>query len=763
MGQWIQLFKWDFPGGGRGIVSVLAAGLLLVVLSYIFTLRKTSANAKTALAVLRFGFLLLIVFCLCRPTVERQRSVKSTNKKKIAVLADVSGSMRITGFWGKNRLQEAISFWQDKVGKGDAAYQYEFFAFAEKLRPCPDFNSAPPESNPEPATTKLYQTINEACARFAADKTDGVIYLTDGIDTSGASPQETATRLSASSLKHIFVPISTELPSVSYLTLRKVEAPNQAFVGTEVPVLIMTQQSNISPSAEIQLEITKNEGQPVESRRLRTGSGVQSVKFRLPVRQAGIDLYKAVLTLNGKTVAESIWSISKTVRKESARVLVYQGALDWGTRFLRYIFADNDKIKLELRYAPGTCNRSSTAGNFPTSTELSNYDVVVLFNLNRQQIDARMDRDLRDFVRSGGGLFFLNGNPVSVREFAASPLETLLPVVFDAGTNQADRSDVNTTTFLRRINAAGNAAARWDSSFLQSKEFTFEVPELRKFTLSEIGRQSPIFRTQDRSGKNCLIIPLFQDIAWIKEAKPGANILAYWDDKENRAARHILLAYQNFGKGRSMALATDPLWRWRLNTPSENKDFEKFWKNLFFWLAQGQQEEAQWVISNLIIPGKEPTTVYFLPGRDLPDIKQVKCYLKNQENTRELALTPESSPGRYAVKFTPDYGQKYILKAQTGDKVIAETTFMSQPEKETRTEKIILTPDLKILQEFAALPNVYLEDAQEGFDIKKYFTTKTLVLAEKESFPLWHRWWIYLAIVGFFTAEMLIRRFFKLV
>jgi uncharacterized membrane protein len=765
MNQWIQHFKWDFPGGVQGIVIVLACGLLLTALSYIFTLRKTSGNAKTELTLLRFIFLLFIVFCLCRPTIARQRSVKNTNKKKIAVLVDDSGSMRIKGFWGKTRLQEAISFWQEKVEKGNDNYKFEFFKFAEKLHPCPDFNSVPPESKPEPAETRLYRTIDEACARFAINKVDGVIYLTDGIDTSGASPQEIANKLSASSLKHIFVPINTELPSKSYLALRKIEAPNQAFIGTEVPVLLMTQQSNIPPSSEIKLDISKNGGQMVESRKLRTGSGIQSVRLRLPVRKAGIDLYRAVLTLNGKQVAESIWSINKTVRKDSARVLVYQGALDWGTRFLRYIFADNDKIKLELRYAPGTydINRSQAVNNFPSSTELSGYDVVVLFNLNRKQISPRMERDLQNFVRNGGGLFFLNGNPVSVREFADSPLETLLPVTFEAKPNQAERSDPGTAVFLRRVNAAGKSGTRWDASFRQSKEFTFKVPELRKFTLSRIGRQSPIFQTKSKLGKTRLIIPQFQDIAWIKEAKPGANILAYWEDKENKNARRILLAYQNFGKGRSMALATDPLWRWRMNTPSENKDFEKFWKNLFFWLAQGQKEEARWQIPNLIIPGKEEMTIYFIPGKDLADLSKVKVYLKHQETTQELLLQPESSSKRYFVKFTPDYGQKYILKAQAGDKVIAETAFMSQPLAESRMEKVILKPDLKILHEFAVLPNVYLENAQEGFDVKKYFTTQTVVLAEKESFPLWHRWWIYLVIVGFFAAEMIIRRFFKLV
>ena len=494
MNQWVQHFRWDFPGGAWGIAIALTASLLLIALSYRYTLRKTSANAKVALTMLRFTFMLFIIFCLCRPRIESECSMKSSNKKKIAVLVDDSGSMRIKGFWKKDRLQEAMTFWQDKVKKGNDAYKYEYFSFAEKLNNHLDFNSRPKQSKIKDLTTKLYQVISECCKRFPAESFDGVIYMTDGIDTSGMSPQGAVNKLAASNLKHIFIPICTELPSKSYITLRKVEAANKAFVGTEVPVLIMTQQSNISSTTKVEIKVTKNGGKSVAIHKLRSGSGVQSAKFRLPIRKAGVDLYKAVLSLDGKAKAEVVWSITKSLKKESARILIYQGALDWGTRFFRYVFADNDKIKLELRYASKVydINQQRISNNFPDSTELTKYDVVVLFNLNRKQITSQMERDLRDFVSRGGGLFFLNGNPVSVKEFANSPLEKLLPVKFDPNYNKAARSDSRTMTFLRRINSTRNGT-RWGTNFHRNKEFTFKVPSLRKFKLNRIGQQSPVF------------------------------------------------------------------------------------------------------------------------------------------------------------------------------------------------------------------------------------------------------------------------------
>ena len=762
MEQWIETLKWDFSNGIRGIIIVLVVALVITAVSYIFTLRKIPAKAKFTLIILRVLFISLIVFCLCNPRIERRRSMKKSSSKKIAVLVDISDSMRTKGLWHKNRLDEAMEFWQQKVKKGDKSFKYEFFTFAEKLERIKNLDSRPHIGQSKSLSTKFFQTITESCNKFTPDNFDGAIYLTDAIDTSGDEATRATASLSVSPMKHIFIPMTTKLPSKPYISLRKLEAPTKAFVGTEVPVLLMTQQTQIAPKTDLKIIVSKNSQAPFAEYKLRGGSGIQTVKFRLPIRESGLDSYKAILQINGKKHSELIWSITKSIKKESANVFVYQGALDWGTRFLRYIFADSDKVKMILRYAPQVydLNNRVSSNNFPGSAELEKFDVVVLFNINRRQITPQMERDLKNFVSRGGGLFFLNGNPVSVREFAASPLENLLPVRFDPTHQRESRADPATQRFLSRLNSSRNGT-RWDTSFRTSKEFTFKVPELNKFTLSEIGKQSPIFKY--RSGNSVRqIVPQFQDMALVKEAKPGANILAYYKDPSKK--KRILLAYQNYGKGRSMAMATDPLWRWRMNTPSKDKSFEHFWKNLFFWLAQGKDVSSSWRIPNLYVKGGKELKIYFKPGREIYDVNKVKCFIKTSKGTKPLKLHKDSSSSvQYYVKLTPAADCTYILRAEYDRKVVAECIFLSQPEVKSRLEENILNPDLKVLNDFAVLDNVYLEDSIEGFDIEKYFSIKNFTLSEKETYPLWHRFWIYLLIVSFFAAEMLVRRIFKLV
>jgi uncharacterized membrane protein len=765
MGQWVETFKWDFPGGVWGIIILLAATLVLITVSYIFTMRKVSGGAKISLIILRLLFISLIIFCLCRPRIERQRSMEKSTSKKIAVLVDVSDSMRTKGFWKKDRLDEALEFWRQKVKKGDKTFKYEFYTFAEQIDKIDNLNSAPVPKNSKKLSTKFFKAIIESCDKFYSNNFDGVIYLTDAIDTSGEEVTKTTARLSESPIKHIFVPMETKLPSKPFINIRKLEAPAQAFVGTEVPILLITQQAKITPQTDIRIIISKNSQQPFANHRLRGGNGIQTIKIRLPIRKPGLDTYKAVLQVNGKTHSEVIWSITKTIKKESAKVLVYQGALDWGTRFLRYVFADSDKIKMVLRYAPDVYKLSSPAvsTNFPDSTELSKFDVVVLFNLNRSQITPQMERDLKKFVSCGGGLLFLNGNPVSVKEFANSPLENLLPVRFYSKFQTSSRSDPTTEQFLQRISRNRNGT-RWDTNFRRSKEFTFKVPELKKFTLSNIGKQSPIFKYRTTSNKERKIVPEFQDMAWVKEAKPGANILAYF--KPSNGKKNILLAYQNFGLGRSMVMATDPLWRWRMNTFSSDKSFEYFWKNLLFWLAQGKDVTSSWQIPNLYIQAGKELRIYFKPGKEIYDISKLKCFAKNNKTQNEeiLKLYRDSfTPEQFYIKINPLPAYKYHLQAEYEKKTVAECTFLAQVKKTTRMEEMLLKPDLKVLQDFAVLDNVYIESATEGFNIEKYFTTKTFTLTEKESSPLWHHWWLYVLLITFIAAELIIRRFFKLV
>ena len=67
-------------------------------------------------------------------------------------------------------------------------------------------------------------------------------------------------------------------------------------------------------------------------------------------------------------------------------------------------------------------------------------------------------------------------------------------------------------------------------------------------------------------------------------AKPGATILA-----KHPAARekdeHIVMASQNYGRGRTMVMATSSFWRWQMQLPASDNRHEQFWRQIARWLT----------------------------------------------------------------------------------------------------------------------------------------------------------------------------------
>jgi hypothetical protein len=70
-------------------------------------------------------------------------------------------------------------------------------------------------------------------------------------------------------------------------------------------------------------------------------------------------------------------------------------------------------------------------------------------------------------------------------------------------------------------------------------------------------------------------------------AKPGATVLALGSLPGARAQHPVLLAFQRFGRGRSMALTTGSAWRWRMGLDSRDNFHEMFWKQMLRWLVTG--------------------------------------------------------------------------------------------------------------------------------------------------------------------------------
>lgn len=751
----LSRFTWDFPGGVTGLVLAAALGITLIVLSYAFTRTSLSPFRRMLFLILRLTAFAALLYCLCNPRMETRRSVSQTHSRKIAVLLDESGSMQKQNYWKRSRLQDAIRFLEENGIRNSPNREFHFYRFADTIRETE--SPAETTNGNNGKKTRLFPLIAEQVPRFATGQFDGILYLTDGIDTSGSDVSKAFSALAGSTMKHIFVPVTTAQTAPPSFRLRKIESPTLAFDGTEIPFTLLVQQVNPPKSSDLRLHLYRNrETVPFREIQLPAVNGIRTVKHRFAVKGSGSEFFKAQLLLNGKIVDEKVWFLQKEIRRATTSILVYNGALEYGNRFLKHLYLDDPAAKLEIVFAKDVlaAKEGTRRIDFSSQKELGAYDVIVLFNLNRRQITEQMEQGLREYVRSGGGLFFITGNPMIAAEFAASPLEKLLPVRFSGIGDGEKRYDVRTAAIVRLITARNRKPTNFDSALQRNSEMKYKPHPLHDFILTETGRESPIFRQKQNNGKLRPLIPRFEDFAYVESAKPAANVLAYHLDEKKR--RHILLAYQNFGQGRSMVLATDPLWRWKLKLPSSDNSFQIFWKNLFSWLALGRNNQAAWQIPNHILSDTSDIELQLSTGGIDALPQDIICHLENSGRKQRLSLVEHN--GKLSAHFRASPGI-HTIRAEYQDKTIAEARFKVDPPSSARDEELAdMTPAIETLEQFATLPNVELHPMEEPLDLDRYFPMEQLELTETSTLPLWHRFSLFALIAFCFGLELILRR-----
>jgi len=735
---------WNFPGGTLGLLLALAAAAALAFLSYRHTLRNIPAKAKMWLAALRTILFFLVILCLCDPSVVRKTSPPPTErKKKVAVLVDSSSSMAVKGFSGETRYQRAIDRWNDGIFDADEKYDFKLFLFNENTRETREFPELPPAASGKLRKTFLFKNVEQWAKRFESEGFDAAICLSDGVDTSKQPIRPALSALSASRLRFAFVPATLELPSPPRADILKLECPATTKPGREAPVSILLGVAGIEPDRKLELSVFDPRGKRVFQKRVKWRNldfSTIPCEFEVPVDALGTKVFKAELKLDGKLLTQCRWSV-RGVKNERQKILLFQGGLDWGTRFLRGVFDRDDTTKLDVRFAPRSFGNVANAiiQKFPYDT-LEDYDLVMVLKMRRSQIDSRMAGKLREYLKNGGGLLFITANNLDAAEYADSPLESLLPVEFLRG---ARAGDPRVNAFLRTMG--------------ETLPGTGKIPPLRRMVLTEEGKRSALFeylKTIPWRDK----IPKFQAFAVVEKRKPGARILA--THPKNKKA--IILATQRFGKGRSAVLACDPLWGWKLSIPSENQSFDLFWKNIANWLCAGHVRSPHWTAPNRIMTPGRPNKIKFIDASG----EKLEFFALDTKTKQKhpLSLSRGKNKNERYVDFIPEPKRAYQFIALNRKKEVVALAWFQSADSAADIETLYLKPNLDALRDLAAAsPKNSFVPPNAKFDWKNWLPDakpESALVIEKK--PLWHTAWLFILILTLILAELLIRRTLKL-
>jgi hypothetical protein len=344
---------------------------------------------------------------------------------------------------------------------------------------------------------------------------------------------------------------------------------------------------------------------------------------------------------------------------------------------------------------------------------------------------------ISDFVsRRGGGLLMLGGRrSFAEGGFAGTPVAEALPVVLDPATS------VGATDFLA--------------------EFKVEpTPFGRGHAVAQLAD------SDDATRERWLTLPPLTTVNEILRTKPGATTILR-GRATTGSGTGVVLAYQRYGRGKSMALAVQDTWLWQMHADIELEDMthETFWRQLLRWLVSGVPGQVSVTSSpERPVPGEVVSVTAEVDDDTFIRINdtEVVAYVTDPlGETRAVPLdwTVEED-GVYRGEFVATEAGRFDIRVdalQDGAPLGTRLAHLDAADSRDEYFGAEMRSDLltRIADETGGRFYTRANVEQIAEDIQ-YTESGTTVLEEKD---LWDMPAIFLLLIGLVSTEWFYRRF----
>jgi hypothetical protein len=333
----------------------------------------------------------------------------------------------------------------------------------------------------------------------------------------------------------------------------------------------------------------------------------------------------------------------------------------------------------------------------------------------------------------GGGLLLLGGaRAFAEGGYAGTPLAEVMPVILERAGSAFTHLKVHPTR-------AGQAHA-----------------------VTQLGD------TEQASADRWKTMPPLSTVNLIEAIKPGATVLLAATDDRRR--ERVVLAYERYGRGKSVAFPVQDSWMWQMHASIrvDDQTHENFWRQLLRWLVDGVPDAVETrPITDRVEPGQPVTlTADVVDARfvELNDatviarvtspsgtIQTVPLQWTGERDGQYRATFPTSAPGWYEAKLEATRGGKSVGTAAAH--------IRSVPDDAEYFDATMHAPLLKrIAQDTGG--RFYKADAMASLpDDLKYSGRGVTAVEERE---LWHMPILLMALVGVLCAEWGLRRAWRL-
>ncbi len=527
------------------------------------------ASWRYGLASLRCAAFLILILLLAQPVLRLRSVIPQENF--VAVAYDSSRSMEIRdGAQGQSRMDVEKSlltpagnpFLKDLAAK----FKLRFFRFSKGADRVEVFEAA---KRPD-GVTDLERSLDQIAGELSTVPLAGVVLISDGADNRSANLDKTAARFRARNIPIYAVGIGSSKFARDAEILR-VTAPRKILKGTTVEAEIAIVSTGCSGRSS-RLEVLDNERLVQKQEILLGGDGeVKTIKVNFSSQTAGSRVYKFRLApVPDEVIPENNeQTLLLEVEDQKPQVLYVEGEPRSEYGFLRRAIVEDKNLRLVtlLRQANGKFLRQGVESpavmekGFPAEKpELFQYKAIILGSVEASYFTFDQLRMVSDFVsRRGGGFLMLGGkNSFAQGGYVNTPIEDLLPLY---------------------INGSGAKTG-------------FEELEF-KARLTSYGFFHPVTRlsaSEEENSKRWDAAPTLMGFNPTSGPKPGATVLARSSAPDPRGQSPAVLAFQRFGRGKSMAMTAASTWRWRMGLDHTNNMHQLFWKQMMRWLVSDAPE-----------------------------------------------------------------------------------------------------------------------------------------------------------------------------
>ncbi len=656
------------------VATALAALAILglpALLTYSLARGRSRRRDRIVLGALRGALFALLFLVVMQPALVLTSVVPQRNF--VAVLVDDSRSMTIEDEGGVSRAESAAGLLEAEgelmrdLGDRFAVRTFRFASAAERVDGVAALGF-------DGSRTRIGNALAQVRSELQGVPLSGIVVASDGGDNADQAIGEALLPLRAASVPVFTIGLGDEEVEADVQASR-VDVPETALVGTSMMVnvmvdahghggrvapLVVEDMGRIVTTEEITLP---EDGQPLVvpvAITLET-RGARELVFRIP-GQPG----ERVLENNElRTVVQ--------VRDRTEKILYFEGEPRHEVAFmLRAVRPDeNLQVVLLQRTAENKFFRRNLddplelVEGFPTTREeLYRYRALILGSIEASFFTHDQLEMIADFVSDRGGTLLMLGGRRAFAEggYLGTPLEDVLPVVLaePTGATPTERlafvrvapTPAGANHPITRIDSdAERSAARWDS--LPEVSTTNPVTELKPGATALLrGAVVPAPRPGDEPGAP-------------PAERPG-DIAANADDR-------IVMAFQRYGKGRSIVLAVQDTWLWQMHhaVALEDQSHETFWRQLLRWIVAETPDAVEAApVAESVESGEAVTVEATVLDAGFLEVNGADVSARVTLPTGEARELPMewtvSEDGRYAATFTPRIEGMYEIQVSAG-------------------------------------------------------------------------------------------------